>query len=55
MKGYEYRRFNSDCLHEQSEEFVSLFGEYQEIHDGFIRDIGGGISVQQGEFGEGEE
>ena len=49
------RRFDSDCLHEQSKEFVSLFGEYQEIHYGVIRDTGSGISVQQGEFGEGDE
>ena len=54
-KRYEYRCFDSDCLHEQSEEFVSLSGEYQEIHDGVIRDIGCGLSLQQGELGEGEE
>ena len=45
----------SDCLYEQSKKFVSLFGEYQEIHDGVIRDTGCGLSLQQGELGESEE
>lgn len=32
-----------------------MFGEYQEIYNGVIRDIGRGLSLQQGELGEGEE